>query len=92
MTPKATKVTVEFEDGLIVQSVGEHAQRFMDHADLAYPGIKEAKVGSWHHMERLDLDSRDFPDLPKGRIGLTLNRIEAIVIQPARDDWPGEGK
>ena len=47
--PKAIKVTVEYDNGLEVQSIGEHAQAFMEAADFPYPGF----LPTWNRLERI---------------------------------------
>lgn len=71
MNPKAIKVTIEYDNGLEVQSVGEHAQAFMEQADISYPG----NVGPVKTIKREKLVK-----LPnEGALG--VSSIEGVILQ-----------
>jgi len=85
--PKAIKVTVEYDNGLEVQSIGEHAQAFMEAADFPYPGPREAKSLSWDRLERIPLGGL-FLSIPEKEDEEypSIAQIKGIVIRPPREE------
>ena len=75
MDPKAIKVTIEYDNGLEVQSVGEHAQAFMEAAGMPYPGVVEpVKTLTRAKLEKLPIE-----------VALSYPPIEGIILQLPHD-------